>query len=445
MSIRVSESASAHDGTLVHVTLSHHHNAAAAAPSSTSQARSESVSKSEALAFSASLEATRLADHRSSSAPTTAGKPAAESQTRTAPKQQPSTGAVSTVNMHLGAPKLPELPVMTSTDATAESLPSTMGSAPVSRVLGSALSQSWGLPRPWPLPSWRPAARPATTTAAMTAAIPVTPPTILDATTPASTPAATSAANALATTPAATSATPPAATEAQAIVDSLQMHEPSLADRAFQFHSASEALALPNAASPSTTVQASASNMSLDPTHAEELCSTCVSVPGSESAQPLQAAQQRHMPTSATDSRLPKHFRLSAAASLSLTPSAVTDADADTTAASQNGLRHHHDHPHLGPGSLTHLEEPSLERAAPEAALSAQDAAPGSTEDDCSEYDPIELPHFKPEQQALLAKGLQLCIQVHQVQPLPAPPPPPTPHPPAGVISLRALKFSLSR
>ena len=412
-----------HNDTLVHVTLSHHPNAEAAAPSAPSQAPSES--KSEALDSSASLETTKADDHRSSSAPTTAAESAAESQTQTAPKQ-PSVGAVSKVNKQLDPPTLSELPVMTSTAATAERPPSTMGSAPVSRVLGAALSQSWGLPLPWPLPSWRPAApraattaaRPATTTAAMTAAVPAIPANILDATTLAATPAAISAANALATIPAATPATTLAATEAQGTADSLQRREPSLADRAFQCPGAAKALASQNASSPSAKAQEFASNMSLDSPHDDEVYRTCVPVPGSESAQPLESAQQRHMPTSEPNSGLPEHFPQLTAASQSMTPSAVADADNDKTAASENGLRHHHDHPHLCPGSLSPLEEPFLERTAPEAALTAQDA-PDSTDNDSPEHDSTELAHLKPEQQALLAKGLQLCIQVHQVEPLP--------------------------
>ena len=414
MSIRVLESAPALDDTLVHVTLSHDHRAAAATPAPPLQACPES--QSEALDFFASLDATKAAEQGSSSAPATAGKPAAEIQNQTALKQLPSMGAVSQASEQLSIPALPELSGVTSTATTAESMSANKTSAPVSLVLGAALSQSWGLPLPWPLPSWRPAttpaattaAVPATTTAAMTAAMPATPTTTLDATMPAATPTASAAANAWAATPAAT----PAATEAQA--DPYQKLESSLVDEAFQLHETPEAVASLNVpqddSSPSTTAQASNPSMSSDSPHADESCRMCVSVPESESAQPFESAQQQHMPTSAPNSELPKHFPLSAAAPQSVTPPAGADSDNDRTVTSQNGLQRQHGHPHLGSGSLTQLEE-----TAPEAALSAQDAAPDSAEHDLAEHDSTELAHFKPEQQALLAKGLQLCNQVQQV------------------------------
>ena len=428
MSIRVSESASAPEDTLVQVMLSPDHDAAAAASPFPSQACSES--KSEALHSCVSLEATKTAEQGSSSAQTTAGKPAAESQNQTAYQQQPSMRAVSKAYEQLVAPTLPEVPIVTSTAPTAEVLPANKSSAPVSLVSGAALSQSYGLPLPWPLPSWRPATTPAATTAAIpaataatmtatvTAAIPATPTTILDDTTPAVTPAATSAAsaaaNAQATTSAAMPAAMPAATEAQITADLRQKLESSLADEAFQSHQAPEALASQNApithSSPSTTALATIPNLSSDSPHYEKLSRAYVSVPGSELTQSLESAQQRHMPTSALNSRLPMRLPLSAAASQSFTPPVVADADSDNTSSSQNGLHHHHGHPRLGLGSLTQLE-----KTAPEAPLSAQDAASDSAEHDLAEHDSIELAHFKPEQQALLAKGRQLCIQVQQV------------------------------
>ena len=414
MSIRVLESASAQDETLVHVTLSLHHNAAAAA--SPSPSRVTSQSKSEALDSFASLEATKTADQRRPSAPTIAGKPAAESQIKTAPKQQPPVGADSQACERLGIPTLPEVPFVTSTASTAESLQTTMGSAPGSRVLGSAIPQSWGLPLPWPLPSWRPAtttaataaattaatiaattaAISATTTAAMTAVIPARKTTMLNATIPAATPAARSAAS-----------------EAQATADSQQKLESSLTDKAFHGHGVFGALALPNASSPSTTAHAFASNMSSDSPRAGESWRSRVSEPGSESAQLLESTQHQHVPNSAPKSGLSKHLPLSAAESVK--PAAVADADSVKTATSQNGLQHRHDHPHVGAESSAQLDEPSFERTAPEAAPGAQEAAPDSAEHDYPEPNLAELAQLKPEQQALLAKGLQLCIQVHQV------------------------------
>ena len=417
MSIRILESASADDDTLVHVTLSHSSSMAPDAPSC-----SPSPEPKSDVASSASFEASRVA-HAQMPASTTLGKPAAESQTETATKQQPSMEAVSKADKQPSIPILPELPVMTRTAATAESLPSSLrSSAPVSRVLGGALSQSWGLPLPWPLPSWRPATTPAattaaisaTTTAGMTSAVPATPPTMLYATTPAATPAASSAANAW---PATTPATKLASSEAQAIADSHQEGEPSLADRAFHRHGASEATASPRASSPPTTAQAFASNLSPESSYPDEICRTCVSVPLSGSAQPLESTQQQHVPKSVPDNSLPKHFPLSAAASLSVTLPAVADADVGKTATSQKGVQRGHDHPHLGSGSLIRLEEPS-ERTVPEATLSAHAAAPDSAEHDSGEHSSTEKTHLKPEQQALLAKGLQLCIQVQQVPPL---------------------------
>lgn len=153
--------------------------------------------------------------------------------------------------------------------------------------------------------------------------------------------------------------------------------------------------------------------MSSDSPRAGESWRSRVSEPGYESAQLLESTQHQHVPNSAPKSGLSKHLPLSAAESVK--PAAVADADSVKTATSQNGLQHRHDHPHVGAGSSAQLDEPSFEGTAPEAAPGAQEAAPDSAEHDYPEPNLAELAQLKPEQQALLAKGLQLCIQVHQV------------------------------
>lgn len=472
VSIRVSEAASAQDETVVYLMLSHHQGAAANA---------HSCSESNVVESSASFEATE-ATHSQKPAPTTAGQPAANPQTHAAPRQQSSTGAVSTVNAEQdGNPVLPD---GTGTASTAESPPPSIGCSPGSRALGGGPSKSWGLPLPWPLPSWRPptitAAVPTTTTATNAASMPAataaaTSTIIVAATTSNATSAASSAA-----TPAATSAATPAAAQAHLTANSPQKVEPSLADTAFHSHGASEALTSPNtlqdSASPLVTAQACTSGVSSDSAQHHESSHTGGSVPGSDSAQCLESArtleanpacdmrQQPHKPDSVASSGSQK--RLVTAASLSVAPStdAITDADGltdahtNTAAASQYDARHrHYDHLNLGLGFPSQLEEPFPERtasdapscpqvaahdsaevtqvAAPESANLPQAVAPDSTElaqvvapesaylpqavapSSADITDSSELAGMKPEQKALLAKGLQLCMQVHQVPP----------------------------
>ena len=196
-----------------------------------------------------------------------------------------------------------------------------------------------------------------------------------------------------------------------------------------------------------------------------------------ESAQSLEANlahemhQQPHKPGFVASSGSLKHQRMVTADSLSVAPSthavtdtdgatagvtdAVTDAHTNTAAASPYDVQHHHhDHLHTGLGFLPKLEGLFSESTAPE---TPQLSAPDSTEvaqvaahdsaevaevaaHDSAEVtqvaapesanlpqavapssadvnDSSELAGMKPEQKALLAKGLQLCMQVDQVHP----------------------------
>lgn len=477
MSIRVSEAASAQDEAVAFLTLSQHHGVAA-------DSHGCSESELNAVESSASCEATEAAQGQKA-ALSLAGHAAAHPKTPPAPMQQSSTGAACTANAEQhGKPILPD---GTGT-ASAESLPPGTGCSPVSRGLGGGPSKSWGLPLPWPLPSWRPptttAATPAaisnvtvaaTTSNAISAASSAaisaaTIDTALAASRSIAVPAAISAASS-ASTPAATLA----ATQAHLTADSPPNFELSLADTAFQSHAAaSEALTSPNmlqdSASPWVTAQACTSGLSSESAQTHEAGHTGGSVPGSDSAQCCESAQfleadrarelgqQPHEPDSVVSSGSLKHQRLVTAASLSVAPStdadtdagvvtdgvtdgvtdAVTDAHPNTAAASQYEVQHrHYDHLNLGLGIPSQLEEPFSERtasdtpscpqvAAHDSAVVAQVAAPESANlaqvvacGSADITDSTELAGMKPEQKALLAKGLQLCMQVHQVHPSP--------------------------
>lgn len=366
VSLMVSEPAPAH-GKLVHVALSYQHHA------SDESYPSSSVCPDPEEDGSAS-SANHATTQKVSGQPTAANAPkahesAGEAQPGIAAEQAVSKGAAS------GSCEQAETlvqPVVTSR-ASADSLASDGHS--ISKGLAGALSHLTSLnPLHWPIPSWN-----------------------SDAT-----------------------SLPPAAAGVHTPADSPQAPESSQTVESCQPHATSEALASPNppqgAAVASATARASTTNSAPDPAQSVEPFQPGNAWPVSESAQLLESAQQRHNPgpVSINNRLLAPCLPSSTASESSALLPAAADSNKDAvfvhSVSHRNGMQNH-PHPQLAQASSNLTEAPVVGTTALEAPVHAQVAVPD-----------LGMTHLKPEQQALLAKGLQLSMHVCEVT-TPSPPP----------------------
>ena len=372
--LKILESPSEHDELVqIMLELSHEHQLSADTPSS-SPACAPSLSAGTASAANHAIMQTVLCQPAASN---TAQKSVPEAQPGTAAEQADAKQAVSKACQQADTLMLPELPMVASKAPPDSAWPDRPS---VRKGLGGALSHLTSLtPLPWPLPSWHPNPK-------------------QDAT-----------------------LLPPAGAHTPA--DSPQGPESSQTDESCRLHVASEALASPNAhaqhdVSPSATERAAKSSTTVDPAPVCKSCQPCTAVLMPESPQPLESAQQPYSPGPVpnNNNRIQMLCWPSSIASESAAaPEEAADSDkgaAHNRSVSWDGLQNLNDS-RLPPPFPSQTEAPVVEGPALEAPVHVQDAAP----------DP-PLADLKPEQQALLVKGLQLSVHVCQVKhcsPLPRP------------------------
>lgn len=366
--LKVLAPASEH-GEPVHITLQLNHKHQVSADTSPlspacPDAKSDGVS-------SAANHANMHAVQCRPAAPNTAQKTVPEPQPQAAAEQAASMCAVVKSYEQAGALVMSELPMVVSR-APPDSRPPEGYS--VRKGLGGTLFHLTSLnPLPWPLPSWHLNSKSAATSL------------------------------------------PPAAADAYSPADSPYSSERNQTNGSSQLHAASEAVASPIApqdgASPPATARAAMSSTHADPAQLWKSTQPYDAVLLSESAQPLESAQQPHSPGPVPNNNQPQMSCRppSIASESSAPPSQVADSyegAAVTQSLSWDGLQHHND-THLAPPSSSRTEAPVAEGTTSKAPLHVQQlhvAAPHP-----------QLADLKPEQQALLGKGLQLKTQVCQV------------------------------
>lgn len=370
--LKVLEPASEH-GQLVHVTfqLSHKHRGSGDTPPASPACPD---AKSDGIA-PATNHAKMHAVQCQPAAPSTAQKAVSEPQPQASAEEVVSQCTINKPHQQAGALVMSELPMVVSR-APPDSPPPDKQS--VRKGLGGTLSHLTSMsPLPWPLPSWH-----------------LNPKSV------------------------ATSLLP-AAADAHSPADSLHSPERNQTDGSSQLHAASEAVASPvppqDEASPSATAQAATSRTNLGPAQVWEVTQPCNAVLLPESAQPLESAQQPHSPGPVPNNNQPQTLcRPSSIASESLAPPPDV-ADSDEGAAvsqsriSYSGLQNHND-TRSAPQSSSRTDALVVEGTASKAPVPVQHvAAPDS-----------HLADLKPEQQALLVKGLRLTTQVCQVTTTPS-------------------------